>query len=148
MLILLFLLILYWLLFGRQNRKKEFRMAVAKRQRSEKPTKTEQREVPRIGMRTTGRTSRTPGQPDLHRAGPGGGEKNIRRGAKGQVSLCLSLSCSLSLSLSFFSSHLLDRHALTPRGCIFLYFLNKTELEQGALHLICPRAVTRSVPGL
>ena len=55
--------------------KKEFRMAVAKSQRREKPAKTEQREVPRIGMRTTGGTNRTAGWPDLHRAGPGGGEK-------------------------------------------------------------------------
>ena len=34
---------------------------------------------------------------------------------------------SLSLSLSF-SLRLLGRHALMPRGCIFLYFLNKIEL--------------------
>ena len=51
-------------------------MAVAKSQRREKPAKTEQREVPRIGMRTTGGTNRTAGWPDLHRAGPGGGEKS------------------------------------------------------------------------
>ena len=85
---------------------------------------------------------------------PRGGEKNMKRGAKGPgVSLLLlslspswalslshalsfysssrlgqsrSLACTCSLSLS--SSCLLGRHALTPQGCIFLYFLNKTEL--------------------
>ena len=38
------------------------------------------------------------------------------------------------------SSCLLGRHALTPRGCIFLYFLNKT--ERRAVTLVCLRAVT------
>ena len=46
------------------------------------------------------------------------------------------------LASSLFSSRLLGRHALMPRGCIFLYFLNKTV---GAVTLseICdaPRAL-------
>ena len=50
------------------------------------------------------------------------------------LSLCqlLSLSHSLSVGLSLLclslSFHLLGCHALTPRGCIFLCFLNTTEL--------------------
>ena len=39
-----------------------------------------------------------------------------------------SFSVSLCFCLSLFSLHLLGCHALTPQGCIFLYFLNKTEL--------------------
>ena len=44
--------------------------------------------------------------------------------------------------LLFFSSRLLGRHTLVPRGCIFLYFLNKTELSHEAVTLVCLRAVT------
>ena len=49
----------------------------------------------------------------------------------------LSLS-SLSLSLS---SCLLGQHALKHRGCIFFYFLNKTDLYEN-YNMDCPRAVT------
>ena len=55
----------------------------------------------------------------------------------------MGLSIMLSLSLSSLG-HLV-RHALMPRGCIFLYFLNKTKLQHRAITLICLRAVTRSV---
>ena len=62
--------------------------------------------LPRTRVRTSGTTNSTPGQPgqpNLHTAGPGGGE-NIKRGAKGPgvcLSVCLSVSLlSLSLSLS------------------------------------------------
>ena len=56
----------------------------------------------------------------------------------------MGLSLMLSLSLSLSSLGLLVRHALTPRGCIFLYFLNKTKLQDRAVTLICLRAVTLS----
>ena len=96
-------------------------------------------------MRTLGTTNSTPGWPNLHRAGPGGGKKHLKRGAKGPgVSLScvhvlsVSLSLSVSLFLSLFSSCLLGRHTSMPRGCIFLYFLNKTEgavtLSQSCWH--------------
>ena len=49
-------------------------MAVAKRQGREKPAKIEQRKVP--GGPQVEHTDSTPGQCNLHRAGPGGG-KNI-----------------------------------------------------------------------
>ena len=52
-------------------------MAVAKRQEREKPPKIEKRKVKgslRTGVRTSGRTNSTPGWPNLHRAGPGGGK--------------------------------------------------------------------------
>ena len=66
-------------------------------------------------MRTSGKTNSPPGYPKLQRADPGGGGKTYRKRsqywARGLSSLCL-----------------LGQHALMPRGCIFLYFLNKTEL--------------------
>ena len=39
-----------------------------------------------------------------------------------------SLDLPLFYFSRLFSSRLLGWHALTPLGCIFLYFLNKTEL--------------------
>ena len=86
---------------------------VAKRQGREKPVKIEQRKVqgPERGLvveQTAFLAS------NLHRAGSGEEKKHIKRGAKtGPGGL---FSC------------LLGWHALTPQGCIFLYFLNKTEL--------------------
>ena len=50
-------------------------------------------------------------------------------------------SPSLSRSLSLYSSRLLGRHALMPRGCLFLYFLNKTELFHGAVTLVWLKVV-------
>ena len=75
-------------------------MAVAKRQGGEKPAKTEQRKVrgPRTGVRTSDRTNSTPGWPNLHRAGPGGG-KNLKGGALRKHSLSPSPSLYLSVSL-------------------------------------------------
>ena len=49
-------------------------MVVAKRQGKEKPVKNRTKEGPRTGVRTSGRTYSTPGQPNLQRAGPGGTE--------------------------------------------------------------------------
>ena len=66
-------------------------------------------------------------------------KKHIKRGAKGGLVLSPARVRSLSLpphsppyalllSHSLFSSRLLGWYALMPRGSIFLYFLNKTEL--------------------
>ena len=96
-------------------------MAVAKRQGREKPTKIEQRKVKgrsedlRTGMRTSGRTALLT-KSNLHRAGPGGRKKQIKRGAKGR-SLSLSLSPARWGALLFAS---LDPRALTPQRWIFL----------------------------
>ena len=87
-------------------------MVVAKRQRREKPSKIEQRKVKERsedGVRTSGRTALLT-KPSLHRAGPGGRKKHIKRGAKG-----LSPACWGAL---LFAS--LDQRALTPRRWIFL----------------------------
>ena len=68
-------------------------------------------------------------------------KKRIKRGVKGPG---VSLSCArtlVSLSLSLFSSRLLDQHALMPQGCIFLYFLNKTDLSKN-YNIDCLRDVT------
>ena len=68
-------------------------------------------------MRISGETNSPPGWPNLHRAGPGGGEKNIEKeGPKlGGGPL--------------FSSVFLGWPALMPRGCIFPFFLNKTPFK-------------------
>ena len=58
------------------------------------------------------------------------GRKNIKRGAKGRGSLSLGSSLPVSLSPSLSSSRFLGWHALTPQGCSFLYFLNKTGLSE------------------
>ena len=82
-------------------------------------------------MRTSGKTNSTPGEPSLHRQAQGEEEKLTKRGAKvglGVASLlfeCFGSACP------------------QPWGCIFLYFLNKTELWHGAATLVSPRAVTR-----
>ena len=65
-------------------------MVMAKRQGREKPAKIEQR----TGVRTSGGTNSIPGWPHLHSAGPGGGKRHIKRGAKGPwVSLSVSSLC-------------------------------------------------------
>ena len=59
---------------------------------------------------------------NLHRAGPGGRKKHIKGGAKG---LGLSLSLSPPRTDAFPNSFLFvssGRHALMPRGWIFLLF--------------------------
>ena len=88
------------------------------------------KEGPRTGVRTSSRTNSTPGQPNLHRAGPRGRKKHVKTGAKGP-----------GLSLLFTS---LGWRALTPRGCIFLLFSK----SNGVVTCSCNtdlRAVTRSV---
>ena len=75
-------------------------------------------------------------KPNLHRAGPGGGKKHIKGGAKAlspglslphacalSLSVSLSLSLTLSPSLPAHSSTLFESlgwHALTLRGWILL----------------------------
>ena len=54
-------------------------MVVAKRQGKEKPVKNRTKEGLRTGVRTSGRTYSTPGQPNLQRAGPGGGGKTYKK---------------------------------------------------------------------
>ena len=103
-------------------------------------------------MRTSGRAALLP-KPSLHRTGPGGRKKHIKRGVKGFFlslsHMCVhSLSLSLSLSLSatphtmgHSSLASLDRHAPMPRRWIFL-LLSK---QNKAVTLIYLRAITRSV---
>ena len=64
-------------------------------------------------MRTSGRTALLT-KPSLHRAGPGGRKKHIKRGAKGHSP---PPTPALWGALLFAS---LDRHALKPQRCIFL----------------------------
>ena len=85
-------------MLGRQNREKESKMAVAKRQGREKPAKGEQKKIPRTPVRTSGKTNNTPGWPNLHRTGPER-DKHINRGAKASL-----LSCALSLFRVFRST--------------------------------------------
>ena len=56
-------------------------MVAAKRQEREKDHENRTKEGPRTRVRTSGKTNSTLGWPNLHRAGSGGGEKNIKRGA-------------------------------------------------------------------
>ena len=122
---------------GSYNRKRESRRVVAKGQGREKPTKTEQRKFrgpewgPPVGQTALSAspvyTGQAQGEEKTHK------NRSQRAGA---------LSFSLLFSLSLFSSCLLGQHALTPQGCIFLYFLNKTEVSE-SYNTDCPRAVMR-----
>ena len=71
----------FFKMLGSQNRKKESRMVVAKRQRRENPTKIEKKEGQRTRGRTLGETNSPPSQPNLHRL-RGRRKKHIKRGAK------------------------------------------------------------------
>ena len=51
--------------------------SVAKRQRKEKACENRTNQGPRTGVRTSGETNIPSGQPNFHRAGSRGGEKNI-----------------------------------------------------------------------
>ena len=88
---------------GSQNRKKESRIVVAKRQRKEKASENRTKEGPRTRVRPSGKTNSPPGQPNLHRADSGGGEiKHIKRGAKIEPVASLLLA-SFGLAHSQFS---------------------------------------------
>ena len=82
-------------------------MAVAKRQGRSKE-----------GLRTRVKTSEQTAllaKPNLHRAGPGGGKKHIKGGAKAlSHRLSLLSACAVSLSLS---------HALSLPPCALLHTL-------------------------
>ena len=109
-------------------------MVVAKRQGREKPAEIEQRKVrgPERGPQVEQTALlATP----IYRGQAQGEEKHLKRGAQSWRSL------SLAPTLSLFSSHLLGQNALTPRGRIFLYLLNKTDLPEN-YSTDCPRAVT------
>ena len=92
-------------------------MVVAKRQSSEKPVKIEQRKVQRLEQGPQVKQTALLASP-IFIGWAQGEEKNnvyIQRGAK------------LGRDL-LFSSSLLGWPVLMPGGCIFLCFLNKTEL--------------------
>ena len=111
-------------------------MAVAKRQRREKPRKIEQRgrsrEGPRTGGRTSGRTALLP-KPNLHEAGPRGRIKHIKRGAKG-----------LSRSPPHHGSLWIHVPSCLEDG-FSCYLLNKIEPWRWAVALLSLRAITRFV---
>ena len=108
-------------ILGSQNRKKESKIVVAKRQRKKKPTKIG-KECPRTGVRTSRETNSAAGQPNLHRAGSGRGEKKNNKNQKTKKE---EPKLSHRLLSSLF---LLGRPALTSWGCIFLCLPNETEL--------------------
>ena len=60
---------------------------MAKRQRKEKARKNGTEENPRTGVRASGETNSSPGQPSLHTAGSGGAEKVYKRGANVELLL-------------------------------------------------------------
>ena len=62
-------------------------MSMAKRQRKEKPTENGTKENAPTGVRTSGETNSSPGQPSLHTAGSGGGEQAYKRGANVELLL-------------------------------------------------------------
>ena len=97
-------------------------MAVAKRQRREKPAKIQQKKVqgPRTGVRTSGKTNNIPGWPNLHRTGPGR-DKHIERGAEAS-------SLSLQSSRARFSSCLWVNMPSCPKDGFSCFLLNKIEL--------------------
>ena len=89
-------------------------MAMAKRQRREKPVKIEQRKGLKIRVRTSSKTDSPSGYPNLR-----GGEKNTQKEEP-------------KLSRGFlFSLRLLGRPALASGGCIFLFLPIKLSYNTG-----------------
>ena len=124
-------------------------MVVAKRQGREKPTKIEQRKAQGQEWGRQVEQKAVLASPVYIGQTWEGRRKHKKRSQKaGGLSpmlarpLCLSFSLSLSLRIFWFGmpSHLEDVFSL--------YFLNKTELLHGAVTLICPRAIIRSVQEL
>ena len=80
-----------------------------------------------------------------------GEEKAYKKRSQRAEGLSLSLSLSLccpSLFLSLFSSCLWVGMPLCLEDVFSCYFLNKSELQHGAVTLICLRAITLSVQDL
>ena len=99
-------------------------MVVAKRQEREKPMKIEQRKIQRLEWGPQVEQTALPASPIYIAQAQGEEKKHVEREAKGP-GVSVPLSCSPFLSLLF---AILGWHALMPQGCIFFYFLNKTEL--------------------
>ena len=98
-------------------------MVVAKRLGREKPAKIEQRKVRGLDGGPRAEQTALLASPVYIGQAQGEGKKTYKK--RSQRAGALSLRLILSL---LFSSCLLGWHALMPQGCIFLYFLNKTEL--------------------
>ena len=100
-------------------------MVVVKRQRKEEPTRIEQRKVwgPEWGPQVE--WTALLASPIYIGQAQGEEKKHIKRGAKGPR-VSLSHVCALSVSLSPLCVFWVSMPP-TPWGCIFLYFLNKTE---------------------
>ena len=93
-------------------------MAVAKRQRQEKPTKKKKKESLQPGVESSGNTKSSPGQPNLHRAGSSGRRQMYKRRKPRRIGASLLFS-------------LLGPPALRCRGCIFLCLPVKWSCNSG-----------------
>ena len=91
-------------------------MAVAKRQRREKLAKIEESKVGRLERKPQLKQTALQDRPIYIGQAQGEEKKKYKKGSQNWA------------RGPFFSSSLLDWHALLTEGCIFLYFLNKTEL--------------------
>ena len=88
---------------------------VAKRQGRKKPTKIERRKVQGLEWGPQVKQAALLASPIYIGQAQGEEKKHIERGAYFGLGASLLFTC-------------LGWHALTPRGCIFLYFLNKIQL--------------------
>ena len=91
-------------------------MAVAKRQRQEKPVKIK-KEGLQTGVRTLGKTDNSPGYPNFHRAGSEG-RRQVYKRRKPRIGASLL-------------SALFGPLALRSRGCIFLCLSIKWSYNTG-----------------
>ena len=66
-------------LLDSQNRKEESKIEMTKRQRKEKAHENTTKEHPRTRARTSGEANSPPGQPNLHRAGSGEGDRTYEK---------------------------------------------------------------------
>ena len=114
-------------------------MEEAKRQGREKSAKIEQRKVQGLEWGPQVEQTAFLASP-IYIEQTQGEEKTYKKRSRRAGGLSVSHACSFFLSLS--SLHLLGRHALTPQGCIFLCFLNKTDLSKN-YNTDCLRAVMR-----
>ena len=92
-------------------------MAVAKRQRKEETGENGTKENPRTGVRTSGETNSPPGQPNLHGAGSGGGDKTFKKRSQEGLRPALMLGAGNGNPLQYFCLENPMDGSCSPWGC-------------------------------
>ena len=103
-----------------------------------KQNRQRSKQGPRTRVRTSGRTALLP-KPNLHRTGPWGEKKTYKKRSQRVL-----LSFSPTRWVLFSLHYQIDMPSRLEDG-VSCYYLNKIELQHGAITLICLRAITWSI---